>query len=63
MMRYAAYVYYIVFQPYGLTSLSQNSWNDAAVHSVKEQGLESNFFVKYPASKVLSERAALDFVK
>ena len=45
------------------TPLDETHWNDLAVDSVNEQGIDANAGLKYSASKTLAERAAWDFME
>ena len=46
-----------------LRSLTEEEWNDGAVDMVQDQGAKAPPVVKYVASKVLAERAIVDFVE
>lgn len=43
--------------------MSQEDWNDSAVEAYMEKGEEADSTTLYGASKVLSERYLLDFVR
>ncbi|KAJ8489564.1 hypothetical protein ONZ51_g2838 [Trametes cubensis] len=52
-----------VFSTYGPSGLyTEEMWNDDAVKTVREQGRDAPGDLKYAASKVLSEKAAWEFV-